>query len=135
MMRHLFRAINELFRPNTEDETAREEPIFLNKIQKFDVAWSMQKLVLRWAIDTVQKVPTLSDERKRNLIALLDTIAPIACRCSRRRLRKLLWILRSTVPTISGAAGVFNRLYHALKTSHRCCIYLSALLYIELTLL
>ena len=61
MMRHTFRAIGKLLRPNTKDDTAREEPISLKKLNKGDVAWSMQKVVLGWAIDTVKQFLTLPE--------------------------------------------------------------------------
>ena len=54
MTRHLFRAIDDLFRPNNEDDTAWEEPISLKKLRKGAAARSMPKVVLGWAIDTVK---------------------------------------------------------------------------------
>ena len=54
MTQHLFRAIEELFRPNNKDDIAREESISLKKFCKGDAAWSTQKVVLGWAIDTVK---------------------------------------------------------------------------------
>ena len=112
MTRHLFRAINELFLPNNKDDIAREEPFSLKKLRKGDAAWSTQKVVLGWAINTVKQVLTLPDDRKTNLLALLDTTPPSAIRCSRRRWHKLLGTLCSIVPAISGAAGMFTRLQH-----------------------
>ena len=64
MTRHLVHAIGELFRPNNKDNIAREEPICLKKLRKGDAAWSTQKVVLGWAIDTVKQVVTLPDDRK-----------------------------------------------------------------------
>ena len=60
MTRHLFCAINELFRTNNKDKNAQEEPISLKKLCKGDAAWSTQKVVLSWSIDTVIQVLTLS---------------------------------------------------------------------------
>ena len=40
MIRHLFHAIDEIFRPNNKDSTAREEPIYLKKLCKGNTAWS-----------------------------------------------------------------------------------------------
>ena len=115
MTRHLFHAINELFHPNDKDDIAREEPISLKKLCKGDAAWSTKKVILGWAIDTAKRVLTLPEDRKANLLALLDTVPPSASRCSRRRWHKLLGTLWSTAPAISGAAGMFTRLQHALK--------------------
>ena len=68
--------MNELFRPNNKENTAREETISLKKLRKGDAAWSIQKVVLGWAIDTVKQVLTLPDYCKTNLLALLDTTPP-----------------------------------------------------------
>ena len=46
MTRHLFCAIDELFRPNTKDDTAREEPISLKNLRKGNATWITQKVVL-----------------------------------------------------------------------------------------
>ena len=114
---HLFRAIDELFRQKNKDNIAREEPISLKKLYKGDAALSTQKVVLGWAINTVKQVLTLPADRNTNLLSLLDTIPPSASRYSRRRWYKLLGTLRSTIPAIAGAAGMFTRLQHALKTT------------------
>ena len=79
MMRHLFRAIDELFCPNNKDDIAREEPISLKKLRKGDSAGSTQKVVLGWEIDTVKQFLTLQADRKTNLLALLDTTPPPQC--------------------------------------------------------
>ena len=81
MTRHLFRAINELFRPNNKDDIAREEPISLKKLRKGDAAWSTKNVVLGWAIVIVKQVLTLPDDCKSKLLALLDTTPPSASRC------------------------------------------------------
>ena len=51
---------------------AWEKPISIKKLRKGDAARSTQKVVLGWAIDTVKQVLTLPDDRKTNLLALLD---------------------------------------------------------------
>ena len=61
MTRHLIRAIDKLFRNNTKYNTAREEPISLKKLRKGEAAWSTQKVVLGWEIDTVKQVLTLPE--------------------------------------------------------------------------
>ena len=118
MTRHLFRNIDELFRPNNKDDIAQEEPISLQKLCKSDAAWSTKKVILSWAIDTEKQVLTLPEDRKAILLALLYTVPPGASRCSRRCWRKLLGTLRSTVPAIAGVAGMFTRLQHALKKAN-----------------
>ena len=133
MTRHLFRTIDEIFRPNNKDKIAQEEPISFKKLRKGDAAWSTQKVVLGWAIDTVNQFLTLPDDRKNNLLALIKTIPPSASRCSRRRWHKLLDTLRSTVLAIAGAAGMFTRLQHALKTSKGRQIKLYTPVHEELT--
>ena len=134
MTRHLFRSINELFFQNTKEDTAQEEPIFLENLHKDNAAWSMQKVFLGWAIDTVKQFLTLPEEVKSNLLALLNTIPPSTSQFSWRSWHKLLGTLRSTVPVIAGAVGMFTCLQHALKTAKGRLINLSALVYVELTL-
>ena len=132
MTRHIFRAIDKLFRPNTKDNTVREESISLKKLRKGDATWSTQKVVLGWTIDTVKKVLTLPEDFKSNLIALLNTIPPSASRCSQQRWHKLLGTLRSTVPAIAGAAVMFTRLQHAIITAKWRRINLSTPVHAEL---
>ena len=134
MTRHLFHATKDLFRPDDKGDTAREEPIYFKKLCKGDTAWSTQKDVLGWAIDTVKQVLTLPEYCKRNILSLLDTIPPSASRCSRRRCHKILGTLRSTVPDIAGAAGMFTRLQYALRMAKGRRINLSTPVYAELTL-
>ena len=55
MTQHLFLTIYELFRLNTKDNNAREEPISLKNIRKGDAAWSTHKVILGWAIDTAKQ--------------------------------------------------------------------------------
>ena len=38
MLRHLFRAIDKLFRPNNKDDIARDKPISLKKLRKGNAA-------------------------------------------------------------------------------------------------
>ena len=72
-MRHLFHAIDELFRTNTKGNTAREEPISFKKLRKSHAAWSIQKVILGWVLDAVKQVLTLPDNRKTSLLALIKT--------------------------------------------------------------
>ena len=120
MMRHLFRAIKKIFRPNTKDDTSQEEPISLKNLRKGDATWSTQKVVLGWAIDTVKQVLTFPEDIKIKLLDLIDpptTPPPRTSQCSRRCWNKLLGTLRSTIPTISGASGMFTRLQYALTAA------------------
>ena len=122
-----------LGRMNNKDDIAREEPISLKKLRKGDAAWSTKKVILGWAIDTAKQVLTLPDDRKSSLTSLLDTVPPSDRRCSRRRWHKLLETLRSTVTAIAGAARIFTRLQHALKTAKRRRINLTTPVHKELT--
>ena len=130
--RHLFCASNDLFRPNNKNNISQEEPISLKKLRKGDAAWSTQKVILGWAIDTVKQVLTLPDDCKTNLLALLKTTPPSARQCSKKRWHKLLGTLCSTISTIPGAAGMLTRLQHALKTMKGRRINLSTLVHEEL---
>ena len=76
MTQNLFRAIDKIFCPKTEDNTAHKDPILLKKLCKGDAAWITQKVVLCWEIDTVKQVLTLPEDCKSNLISLIDTNLP-----------------------------------------------------------
>ena len=91
MTRNLFRAIDELFRPNYKDDIAREEPISLKKLRKGDAAWSTKKVIIGWEIDTAKQVLTLPEDRKSSLLALLDTAPPDLVRLQIGSLTKSLW--------------------------------------------
>ena len=84
--------------------------------------------------DGVKQVLTLPEDRKRNLLSLLDTILPSASQCSQRRWQKLLGTLHRTVPAIAGAAGIFTRLQHVLRMAKGRRINLSAPVHAELTI-
>ena len=56
MTRHLFHDINKFFRSNAKDNTACKDPILLKKLRKGGAAWSTHKVILIWAINTVQKI-------------------------------------------------------------------------------
>ena len=117
MTRNLFHTIDKLFCPNNKDDLAWKEPISLKIIRKSDAAWSTQKVILGWAIDTVKQVLTLPDDRKTNLLDLLNTTLPSVSQCPRQLWHKLLGTLRSTVPAIAGASGMFTHPQHAIKTA------------------
>ena len=134
MTRHIFRAIDNLFRPNNKDDASSEEPISLKNLRKGDGACSKHKSVLGWVIDTVKKVLTLPDDCKCNILSLLNTILPSSSRYSCWRCHKLLGTLCSTVPATARAAGMFTRLQHALRTAKGSRINLSTPVHAELTL-
>ena len=79
MTRHVFHTIDELFRPNNKDNIAREEPISLQNLRKCDAAWSTQKVVLGWAIDTVKQVLTLPADCKTNLLETCSSPRRTVC--------------------------------------------------------
>ena len=85
MTRQLLHAIKEIFCLNTKDDTSREETIFPKKLCKGDGAWSIQKVVLGWAIDTVQKALTLPGDSMGKIISLIYAILTSASRCLRHR--------------------------------------------------
>ena len=53
MIWHLFNNIDRVFRPNKAKYTDSKEPILLKKIGQVDGAWSTQKTVMGWNLDTV----------------------------------------------------------------------------------
>ena len=88
-------------------------------------AWITRKIILVWAISTVQKILNLLGDHKYKLVSTLESIPPDANRLSGRIWHRLLGITWIVVPAISGAMGMFTRLHHVLKTENRWIIALT----------
>ena len=87
----------------------------MKNLSKGYVQWSTRKTVLGWAIDTAQQVLALTHIQWEKLEGTLAAIPKQATRVSNNNWYQLLGILHSEDTAISGAEGMFIRLYHALK--------------------
>ena len=106
-----------LFCPKNPLDVAREAPILLNKLLKYDAQWSTKKTVLGWAIDISQNIFMLPSTCREKLVYSLSAIPNQARRVIKKKYYRLLGIFCSAVPSIVGADGMFRRLQHALKTA------------------
>ena len=74
MLRHLFNQIDQVFRHNEEAETNRKEVISLKKLGQGDGAWSDQKTVLGWDLDTIAHLLRLHTRQQDKVVAALADI-------------------------------------------------------------
>ena len=107
--------IDRVFRPNKEADTHRKEPIYLKKIGQGDGAWSTQKTVLGWDLDTIAHLLCLPPTRQDKVAAALVAIPWEAHTTYLRKWRKLLGLLQSITLAVSGSKGMFTQVQHALK--------------------
>jgi len=115
LRRILFHTIDDVFRPlDSDDLPGRQEPISIKKLRQGDGAWATRKLILGWMIDTVAMTLELPDRRRIRLQELLASLPPTLHRISVKRWQQVLGELRSMVPAIPGARGLFSQLQEAL---------------------
>ena len=115
MLCHLFRSIDQVFRPNIETDNLCKEPISTKKLSQGDADWSTKKTVLGWESYTLEHHLRLTPKRESKVCAALDEIPAAANKVSLHKWGHLLGLLRSTTPAIAGAQGMFTRLQHALQ--------------------
>ena len=115
MFCHLFHQIERVFRPNEESDTDRKNPISQKKLGQENGAWSTQKIVLGWDIDTINHLLRLPPRRQENVAAALEAIPRKAHSTSLGKWRKILGLLRSITTAIARSRGMFTRVQHALK--------------------
>ena len=101
MLRHLFSQIEKLFRPNDATYTERKEPILFKKLGQGSGAWSTQKTLLRWNLDTVAQLLCLSPNWKAKVQAALGGIPKMSHTASLRKCSKLLGLLQSIAPAVA----------------------------------
>ena len=115
MLHHLFRSIGKFFRPNIETDSLRKEMISTKNLRKGGAAWSTNKMVMGWDLDTLENQLRLMPKHERKVRAPFDTILAAAHQVSLRKWRHLLGLLRSFTPDVAGAQGMFTRIQHALR--------------------
>ena len=72
---HIFSSINDLFLPNNSRDWAREDPIFIQNVEKGDAEWSTKTNLLGWVIDMINLVLTLPQVMKVNLTTSLESVS------------------------------------------------------------
>ena len=113
--RTLFECIDAVLRPlSPTDSPYRKEPNSVKKLLKGDAAWSTQKLILGWLVDTVARTIALPPHRADRLHTLLALFPTHQRRTSRRKWQCLLGELRSMALAIPGGRGLFSQLQSVL---------------------
>jgi hypothetical protein len=111
----MLHTIDDILRPlSASDEAMRQEPISVKKLRQGDAYWTTRKMVLGWIIDTVKMTLELPLHRHARLLEILATIHPGQKRTSTKKWHQLLGELRSMVPAIPGARGLFSQLQQTL---------------------
>ena len=115
--RLLMHAIDDVFRPlEPGDPPARQEPISVKKLRLGDAAWSTQKEVLGWLIDTTSMTLRLPPCRQDRLHSILNQDVPRhRNRITVQDYHHLLGELRSMALALPGARGLFSALQEALR--------------------
>ena len=93
MIWNLFNQIYKVFRPNEATDTDRKEPISLKKLGQGGWAWSTQKTVLGWNLDTVAQLLHPLLNQKAKVHAALKAIPKTSHTTSLPKWRKLLGLL------------------------------------------
>ena len=114
--RRLFNIIHRVFRPrDAQDPGHRKDPISLKKLQKGDAAWSTQKTILGWDVDTEQGTIQLTQRRVQRLHDILDSIGERQKRISTKKWHQVLGELRSMELAVPGLKSHFSTLQAAFK--------------------
>lgn len=117
-LHHTLTSILKIFRdaPHPDDNALRRHIISDTKLQKGDAAWSSQKIILGWLLDTsagTLRLPPHKADRLRNI--LLNFYQKQ--RTSRRQWQRLLGELRHMGMAIRGARFLFSVLQNVLTDS------------------
>ena len=116
MLKHLFHMTNRVFFLNVRSETNRKYPISLKKLMKGGAAWSTRKNILVWDLDMEVQLLCLPEDSSTRMCNVLANIPSSTHRCSLRNWCRLLGLIRSITPEVSGSQGMFTRLQHALTS-------------------
>ena len=116
--RHTFHTIDKVFRPNDEMDLNRKQPISQKELLQGDDAWSTEKLILGWLINSATKTILLPQHRKDRLDSLLAKMLRRK-RVSTKDWQRLLGELRSMQIALPGSAGCFSFLQNALDPNKK----------------
>jgi hypothetical protein len=111
----LMYSIDDVFRPNDQQDLKRAEPISLKKLGKGDASWKTSHTILGWNIDTLSKTITLPPHRVERLQEILAAIPHYQKRIGVSKWHNTLGELRSMSIALPGSRGLFSHLQAALK--------------------
>jgi len=115
-LHHTVSGILSVFRDNPlpHDPVARTHIISTSKMAKGDAAWSTEKVVLGWLLNSATGTLQLQPHKAVRLCQLLQTFQE-KTRTSRRKWQSLLGELRYMATALQGARYLFSVLQHVLK--------------------
>jgi hypothetical protein len=118
LRRCLFHTIDSIF--HDAPTTARRATISESKLQKGDAAWSYNKRILGWDLDTQHMMMHLPPHRATRLRDLITGFLSLR-RTSRRKWQRFLGELRSMVAALHSTKYLFSILQHVLvdQRGHR----------------
>jgi len=115
-LHHIVQGIFQIFRdePHPDDPPDRRHIISEMKLAKGDAAWSTQKIILGWLLDTAKGTLSLPSHKAARLRLILAE-AKQKTRASRCQWQKLLGELRHMASALWGAKYLFSTLQHVLS--------------------
>ena len=126
LMRHALTAIDQVLRPvDARDPAHRKEPTSVKKLLQGDAAWSTQKRMLGWDIDTVRGTLALPQHRIDRLLEILDRVQPPRKRLPTSEWHQILGELRSMSAGLPGSRGLFSVLQATLSRGDKHRVRLS----------
>jgi hypothetical protein len=119
-LRAILHAIDSVFRTTSHpaDSPNRKQIISESKLATGDGAWSTQKTLLGWFIDSAAGTLSLPAHKVDRLSALLHHFSSLQ-RTSRKKWQQLLGELRHMATAIKGATYLFSILQHVLTDQQR----------------
>ena len=116
LLRQALTSIDHVLRPvEATDPVYRKEPTSVKKLLQGDAAWSTQKRMLGWDIDTVRGTLSLPPHRSDRLRAILDQVQPPRKRLRTSEWHQILGELRSMSAALPGSRGLFSVLQATLS--------------------
>jgi len=111
----LMQSIDDVFRPNDQEDSMRAEPISLKKLDKGDASWKTSHTILGWNVDTLNKTIALPPHRVERLHEILGAIPRHQKRIGVTKWHNTLGELRSMSIALPGSRGLFSHLQAALR--------------------
>ena len=114
-----------VFYPNErqDDPLIQREPISTKKLDKGDMCWSTQKVILGWLIDTLEGTIKLPPHRQDCLNVLLQ-VALTHKQITMKEWWKILGELQSMVLGIPSGWGLLSQLQLVLQRANNHCIHI-----------
>ena len=103
MLCHHITKFDQVFLPNTQVDTQRKDPIYLNKLCQGDTVWYTKHIIPRWALDMPRQILTLPPHRVETVTEDLNLINPNNPWTSIHWWRNLLGVLGRIIPAVDGA--------------------------------